>query len=281
VAFQGIVSKGVTYYGFSFETRYSRVPVRCIVGLRSDAAYGPSPVMNYESVKQSSYNYAKTRDAFVVRAGYSLGRSPQWYEATRAGFDYVDEQCDAYLAALYRLRRDRDSTKSQIQSFGITTTAILGFTEALPKTILITAAAFGLAAQATDNASSALLFAMDPSDIQTLVKSPTDAYRAGADTQQMNYTTSNAAIEGIRGYLKLCLSVSIEAQVKAALQGTLHVSRTTTFGVPALNRVQTASPNAVGVALTSNDLLTQRVYVPKLSNAGWNMRPSEVRFGNS
>ncbi|MBY3378925.1 hypothetical protein [Rhizobium laguerreae] len=185
-----------------------------------------------------------------------------WYEVTRSGFDYVDEKCDAYLSALYRIRRDRDASTSQLAALGGTSTAILGFTGAAQKAILITAASFGLATQLTDNASSSLLFAMDPSDVQSLVKSQTDAYRAGAAAQQENYRTSNAAMEGIRGYLNLCLPVSIEAQVKAALQGTLYVAKTTGYGVPALNRVQTSSVNSATINPTRKEIATGKIYVP-------------------
>ncbi|MBY5399453.1 hypothetical protein HFN01_32120 [Rhizobium leguminosarum] len=186
-----------------------------------------------------------------------------WYEVTRAGFEYVDEQCDAYLASLYRIRRDRDAVKAQLYSVGETSTAILGFTGAAQKAILITAASFGLAADLTDNASSSLLFAMDPSDVQTLVKNQANAYRAGVAAQRQNYNTSNAAMEGIRGYLNLCLPVSIEAQVRGALQGTVYVAQTTGFGVPSLNRVQTASVNIASINPSQEDIKKKAVPVPQ------------------
>ncbi|MEN3149100.1 hypothetical protein ABCW43_17520 [Neorhizobium sp. IRAMC:178] len=226
------------------------------------AAYGPSPILQYSEVRSSTYNYANVRNSLVQRAGYSLTSAVDWYEVTRAGFDYVDEQCNAYLGALYRLRRDRDSTKAQLNAIGNSTTAILGFTEAAQKAILITAASFGLAAQLSDNASSSLLFAMDPSDVQMLVRNQADAYRAGAAAQRLNYDSSNAAMEGVRGYLNLCLPVSIEAQVKAALQGTLYVARTTGFGVPSLSRVQTASVNIATINPTTQEISRGRIYVP-------------------
>lgn len=227
------------------------------------AAYGPSPILYYSDVRTSTYNYANVRNSLVQRAGYALNSTQvDWYEVTRSGFDYVDEQCNAYLAALYRLRRDRDATKAQLNAIGNSTVSMLGFTDVAQKAILITAASFGLAAQLTDNASSSLLFAMDPSDVQTLVRNQAYAYRAGAAAQRLNYDSSNAAMEGVRGYLNLCLPVSIEAQVKAALQGTLFVAQTTGYGVPSLNRVQTASVNIATINPSRQEISRGKIYVP-------------------
>ncbi|TCA08575.1 hypothetical protein [Rhizobium leguminosarum] len=227
------------------------------------AAYGPSPVLSYASVSSSTNNYTHVRNNLVLRAGFDPQQSGvDWYEVTRAGFDYVDEQCDAYLGALYRLRRDRDTIKSQLVATGTATTSILGFVDAAPRAILITAAAFGLATQLSDNATNSLLFAMDPADVQSLVKSQTTAYRAGAAAQRVNYNTGNAAMEGVRGYLNLCLPISIEAQIKATLQGTLFVARTTNFGVPEVNRIQTAQVSVTGLTPSKPDIRKKSVPIP-------------------
>ena len=223
---------------------------------------GLSPVLKYADVHASTSNYAMVRDAFIVRAGYAPDGPVDWYEVTRAGFDYIDEQCSTYLSALYDARRARDATNRQLQSLDGATSAILGFANAGSQAILITAAAFGLATQSVDNASSALLFAMDPTDIQALLRSQSTAYRIGVSSQSASYRTSIAAMEAIRGYLNLCLPVSIEAQVRAALQGTQYVASPTNYGVPSLARIQTGSANVQAMVPSRQALAGSPVPVP-------------------
>ncbi|MBB4121720.1 hypothetical protein [Martelella radicis] len=223
----------------------------CIAGGDFSAARGPSPVLQAGAVKNSTENYQRVLAQLIARAGYSeTANAVDWYEVARAGFGYVDEQCNEYLAALYRIRKNRDATSSQITAFGLSAGNILALVDAGAKAIAITADAFGLAQSVNNNATSALLFAMDPSDIQSLVRGQAGAYRIGVARQRANYQSSNAAMEAVKGYLNICLPVSIEAQVKATLQGTQFQAVTTGTGEPFVGRTQSAQPvpEAIGVA---------------------------------
>lgn len=213
----------------------------CIPGPNGLGVYnGPPPVISASSAAASTRNYLAVRDVFIRRAGYgSSATVVDWYEVSLAGFSYVDEQCTAYLSALQDLRRSRDHIRNQIAAVGTTTGAILGVTGVTTQAIAITAAAFGLASQITENATASLLYAMDPSDIQDLVRNQSQAYRMGVAAQRANYVSQNAAMDAVRGYLNLCLPVSIEAQVKAAVKNTAYIATPTSFGVPSLTQVST------------------------------------------
>lgn len=223
-----------------------------------ERAYGPDPVMRATHAAQSTTNYVEVRDTLIYRAGYPEGSAVDWYEVAVAGFGYVDEQCSQYLADLYRIRRGRDHIKNQLAAVGTTTNTILGVTSAGKVAIAATAAAFGLASQMTENASAAFLYSMDPSDIDGLLRNQMHAYREGVAAKRATYTSSNIAMEAVRGYLNLCLPVSIEAQIKATVQSTVYVATPSNSGVPALSRVQNASPAVPSV----QDIRERPIFVP-------------------
>ncbi|MBB5752176.1 hypothetical protein [Prosthecomicrobium pneumaticum] len=219
-----------------------------------DNPIGPDPVIQAADAARSSDNYLNVRDIFIRRAGYpTTAAYVDWYEVAVAGFGYVDEQCAAYLDGLYRVRRERDHIKSQLTSIGGTTNSILGVADASKAAIAITAAAFGLGSQITDNASAAVLYSMDPADIDVLLKNQMQAYRNGVALQRSNYSSSSTAMEAVRGYLNLCLPVAIEAQIKAAIQNTVYVAVASPSGVPTLERVQTASQPRLADVRTGTD----------------------------
>lgn len=208
----------------------------------NESAYGPNPVLQANDVSRSTDNYLWVRDTLVRRAGYARDATGvDWYEVAIAGFRYVDEQCGLYLTELYKVRRERDHVKSQLAAVGSTANGVLAIAGAAAAPIAYTAAGFGLASQMTDNASAALLFAMDPSDLDPMLKSEKDAYKNGVAAQRSNYNSSNSAMEAVGGYLNLCLPVSIEAQIKATIQNTVYVATPSNFGAPGLSRVQNGS----------------------------------------
>ncbi len=223
------------------------------VGCRPYYAGGPDPVLRPVSVAASTTNYLAVQSTLVERAGYSSPSSANWYQVAVAGFGYVDEQCSSYLAELYQVRRNRDHLKNQFSAIGATTNAVLGFTGAGQVGILTTAAAFGLATQLTENVSASLLFAMDPSDVEAMLYNQMQAYRNGAAYQKENYTSSALAMEAVRGYLNLCLPVSIEGQIKAAIKNTAFVATPTGSGAPGISQVQTGSPPPLTTGVPSRE----------------------------
>ncbi|NEK15028.1 hypothetical protein [Rhizobium leguminosarum] len=202
---------------------------------------GPRPIMQATRVSASTTNYLSVRDTFIRRAVDTGKSSTDWYQVARAGFGYVDEQCSDYLGKLRDIRIARDTARAQFASFQNTSNAVLGIVGASKLAIGVTAAAFGLASQVSDNATMNLLYAMDPADIQGLIDSQTQEYRRIAEQQRATFIDSNVAMDSIRGYLNICLPVSIEGQVKAAVRNTTFIASVSSPGVTTLTQVSTGS----------------------------------------
>lgn len=208
---------------------------------------GPRAIMQASSVSASTKNYLSVRDTFIRRSLAEGSSTYDWYQVARAGFGYVDEQCSDYLGKLRDIRIARDTTKAQLASFQTSSNAVLNIVGASKLAIGVTAAAFGLASQVSDNATINLLYAMDPSDIEGLIRSQAQAYRRVAEQQRMSFTDSTVAMDSIRGYLNICLPVSIEAQVKAAVRNTAYVASSSSPGVTTLTQVATGSATVPSV----------------------------------
>ncbi|MGV1760832.1 hypothetical protein ACQZ6F_29385 [Rhizobium sp. A22-96] len=208
---------------------------------------GPRPIMYASRVSASTQNYLSVRDTFIRRSLDNGASTYDWYQVARAGYGYVDEQCSDYLGKLRDIRIARDTTRAQLASFQTSSNSVLNIVGASKLAIGVTAAAFGLASQVSDNATINLLYAMDPSDIEGLIKSQTQAYRSIAEQQRISFTDSNVAMDSIRGYLNICLPVSIEAQVKAAVRNTTYVASASSPGVTTLTQVATGSPTVPSV----------------------------------
>ena len=80
------------------------------------------------------------------------------YIITLAGFNFVDEQCDAYLHELFIIDQDRDKLKAGLNSAGLVTNAILAATPASKTSMAIVAQAFGLSSQFTDTVANSYLY---------------------------------------------------------------------------------------------------------------------------
>lgn len=94
-----------------------------------------------------------------------------------AGMDYADHRCEAYLHALFRLNRDKNTAVSQIGLVGAATAGVLAAVAATAKEVAVTAILFGLAGSSVENNSSNLLFDLEPSSVRTLVRGLQVEYR--------------------------------------------------------------------------------------------------------
>jgi len=218
------------------------------------ALHGPNPVISASELGPSTDDYLKVRQDFVRWAGYSGAGSVDWFQVTTAGFNYVDGECRAYFGALEAFRRSRDGWKAGIGAVGTAASSVLSLASASNLAIGVTAQAFGLASQLTDITSASILYAMDPADLQLLVRREMDAYRRAVEAAPEKYNTSNAAMAAIGGYLNVCLPVSIEARVKDTIMGTGFVPGSGGTIIPEIARVQSASP---GVAVPTVEQLKQ------------------------
>lgn len=175
--------------------------------------YGPNHRMPAGQVAEIVRNQAEVMSLLRAQAN-----SNDWYEVTLAGFNFVDEQCDAYLHELFVLDRTRNRLRSAITGTGTITQAILGVTPASKASIAIVAQAFGLASQLTDEFTNSYLFQSQSSNVVNIVGELQRQYRdqAGRDHAAIRPSMS-AAYARIRGYLRLCLPPTIEAEVTKLL----------------------------------------------------------------
>ena len=138
-----------------------------------------------------------------------------WTAFTLAGMNDIERRCDAYLDWLDAQRRDRTPILSQIAAMGGTAGAIMGVAGASTQALAIVASAFGLASTTYANWNSRLLLDVDHSTVQTIVY-----------TRQQDYRKANAgvivpdrpaAIYLLRGYLRICMPITIETNINTSV----------------------------------------------------------------
>jgi hypothetical protein len=141
--------------------------------------------------------------------------SNDWDKVIRAGMDYADQKCEAYMHALFRLNRDKNTAIAEIGLVGTAVAGVAAAVKAKAKEIAILAVAFGLASATVDNLSSNLLYELEPSSVRSLVKGLQEGYRTNLPS---GYDSKPAAVTAIRRYTELCLPANIEAEVNLAVK---------------------------------------------------------------
>jgi hypothetical protein len=196
-----------------------------LLGLLSGCAaqrqLSSGPGLEFDPRQVQSYREAqdKVLSELYVSAGLGKDKVPatsaEWDSVIRAGMDYADVRCEAYLHALFRLNRDTRTIVSQISLMGAATAGVLGAVEAAAKEIALTAIAFGLLGATVENLSNNVLYELEPSSVRTIVRGLQSAYRAGLGT---GYSTRPAAVAAMRNYASLCIPSNIEAEVNLAVK---------------------------------------------------------------
>jgi hypothetical protein len=182
------------------------------LGLRT----GPTPVLDPAAVKIASSNQTLIINALADDAsdsGVFIDGTDRYYRIAEAGFNYVDDQCQAYFDQLFFIDRGRSQIKSGLAAAGATTAAILGLTNASTLSMAIVASAFGFASNATDILAGTYLYSLPPATTQGLVTKLQDAYRDQALKMRAEINTPTAAYHHVQSYLALCLPPRIEAEV--------------------------------------------------------------------
>lgn len=141
-----------------------------------------------------------------------------WQLFVQAGMNDIDRRCDSYLLWLDYIRRGKDPTLN-ILSDAATYSAIImdrGGVSAAP--IAITAAALGFARNTFTNVTSRLILEVNHSAVQSVVLSAQKQFReellGSADIKSSVVIASKpAAIYALRSYLRLCMPVTIEAEI--------------------------------------------------------------------
>lgn len=207
----------------------------CLVGLsvslsacarvreRSQYLRGPNPSLSdYQDVALTgAASETKVLTAYKERAGVKEELPPEtsdkWQLVVRAGLNAIDEQCEKYIDAIFWADRDLRTARNQINLIGATTATLMGVFSASAEAIAATAGAFGFSTQGITNFSSGLLYEIEPSGIQKVVKRSQATYRQGVEQRMTAYNSRPAAVAAIQGYLSLCLPASIETQINEAV----------------------------------------------------------------
>ena len=217
----------------------------------ADLRKGPSPVLDATSVEAAASNQISIINALARDAGYDPGGPVDYYRVAEAGFNYVDDQCQAYFDEMYFIERGRSQAKSGLAAAGATTAAILGLTNASTMSLAIVASAFGFASNATDIVTGTYLYALPPAATQGLVNQLQAAYRDEALKFRAQINAPTAAYHHIHEYLSLCLPPRIEAEVIRTISAAGAKATTggsgSTFSVQSAGVPSPAPPPAVRV----------------------------------
>ena len=179
--------------------------------LPSDFREGPGFDLNSGQLAQATqlqdeYVYYICRQAGGLSKDAACVNT-DWTEFTLAGMNDIEQRCDAYLSWLDAQRRsDRTPALGETAATGAATGGITGVTGAGTQAIATLATVFG-----TTNANWNSLLDVDTSTVQATVY-----------TRQRQYRQANAgvivpdrvaAIYLLRGYLRICMPLTIRTDI--------------------------------------------------------------------
>ena len=215
--------------------------------------YGPSPAMSQTEALASASSQKAIVSAFLS----VNGDQTDYFGATLAGYNFVDEQCDTYMRALFVLDKDRELTKSGIDAIGQVTNAIIGVIPASKLTMGVVTQAFGLGGQFADDMFKGYLYGSSPGTISHVVDTLRAKYRS--DTANAKSAINAGGVPTsyayIRGYLRLCLPSTISASIDNALSGTKAATEDTGTTKPAGKGISTATETNASIATTPQNKL--------------------------
>jgi hypothetical protein len=139
------------------------------------------------------------------------------YQTTIVGFNFVDEQCDAYLRELFALDTERDRLKTVISGADKLTNAVLAVSPASKITMAIVAQSFGLTNDYVNVAADSYLFKADAGLVYNVVATLQASYRNGVYNNKNLITSRPESYSAIRGYLRLCLPPTIQSKISTTL----------------------------------------------------------------
>ena len=184
-----------------------------------DNRYGPDPAMPLAKVQESIKNQNGIMAELENQVQGKDG-SINYMNVTLAGFNFVDEQCDAYLKELFAIDQERNRLKSGITDTGLMTNAVLTATSASKASMALVTSAFGLSGQFSDSFADSYLYGKHTSTILTVVQKLQTAERDKLGSAKSKPSSRPEAYGWIRSYLQLCMPPTIEAQMEQALVGS-------------------------------------------------------------
>lgn len=180
--------------------------------------YGPDPVLNPEDVA------VKTDDQVEVlrelAAAYGEPLPPQgtegYYSLTLAGFNYIDEVCDAYIEELFKLNRRKNRLRDILTLTASSSAAVLNAANAGKDAMLYVATALGFTSSVIGITADSYLYREGPTKVHRIVRVLQSGYREDLAKKKARIRSAPIVIYELRSYLSLCFPVTIESKFEEA-----------------------------------------------------------------
>ena len=172
-----------------------------------------SPTFDGAAVAAAAGNRGMLMEALKADAAVLGYAGADWYEVTLAGFNYVDDQCAVYFDSLFAFNRRTAAMKSGLTAFDKTSAAIMEIAGTATVTMSVVAQVFGLAGSMTDVVAGTFLYDLPPANTQRFVQKTMTAYKDAAAQHRGTINSPASSYAALRGYLNLCLPVTIEGQL--------------------------------------------------------------------
>lgn len=169
-----------------------------------------SPTLDAKAVSDTVRSHGELMAALQADADQLGYAGSDWYEVSLAGFNYVDDQCTVYFDSLFAFNRSVSAVKSGLSAFNQTAAAIMQITGTAEVTMAVIAQAFGLAGSMTDVVAGTFLYELPPANTRRLVEKTMAAYKNAVSEHRSTINSKASAYSAVRGYLNLCLPVTIE-----------------------------------------------------------------------
>jgi len=197
------------------------------------AGIGDAPYVAGET-EQRVASAAMYFNAMCVRAGLPSEVAPDgqrrclapddkatWEAIVGASFNDIDERCSAYLSTLDRARRDRSYFTKKLSETTRTSKIALDIAETGPTALTVLEAIFGYAQSSLETYYSRLILETEKGAVERIVLRLQNAYRQylreKLSSRGEEIDGSSGAYYAVRGYLRLCLPATIEAEVGSTL----------------------------------------------------------------
>jgi hypothetical protein len=204
-------------------------------GTSISGRWGPNPALqatNVGAVAQNqnlvlTYLAQASGRAVITREGMFVQGTPEdWLEIAQFGFNVGRQDCEVYLANLFRMNREKARNDNLLTAVSTAAALIVTATTTAQKPLSILAAAFGLSIAANDAIFQSYLFSQAPGLVAKKVADLQEEFRNKITVAEV-YSPSSA-YNAIQTYYHICLPHSIEGVLlqKIADAGPVTPGRT-------------------------------------------------------